>query len=88
VIAVFSKLVFLLKLNHGKSKQALDDLLAICMNLISCKLGIGESLLTSLFTFLDLPNRSRGRIYEINAKVERADQVEQFVQFSALCKQY
>ena len=36
----------------------------------------------------DLPNRSSGRIYELNAKVERADSVEQFVQFSALCKQY
>ena len=38
---------------------------------------IGEPLLTSLFTFLlisiRLPNRSSGRIYELNAKVERAD---------------
>ena len=31
--------------------------------------SIGESLLTSC----DLPKRSRGRIYEVNAKVERAD---------------
>ena len=36
----------------------------------------------------DLPKRSRGRIYELNAKIERAYKVEQFVQFSALCKQY
>ena len=40
-------------------------------------LFIGESLLTSLLTFCslayDLPNRSSGRIYELNAKVERAD---------------
>ena len=38
--------------------------------------GIGESLLTSLhFCSLpyDLPNRSSGRIYELNEKVERAD---------------
>ena len=38
---------------------------------------IGESLLTSLFTFLslayDLPNKSSGRIYELNARIERAD---------------
>ena len=33
-------------------------------------------------------HRSRGRIYELNAKVERADKVGQFVQFSALCEQY
>ena len=36
----------------------------------------------------DLTHRSRGRIYELNAKVERADKVGQFVQFSALCEQY
>ena len=40
-------------------------------------LSIGESLLTSLFTFSslahDLTHRSRGNIYELNAKVERAD---------------
>ena len=55
------------------------------------KFLIGESLLTSLFTFsslaYDLPHRSRGRIYKLNAKVERPDLVERFVQFSALCKQ-
>ena len=36
----------------------------------------GESLLTSLFTFLLISirlNRRSGRIYELNAKVERAD---------------
>ena len=27
-------------------------------------------------------------MYELNSKVERADKLEQFVQFSALCKQY
>ena len=47
---------------------------------------------TSLFTFLlisiRLRNRSSGRIYELNGKVETADLVERFVQFSALCKQY
>ena len=36
---------------------------------------IGESLLTSCLHFCslayDLPNRSSGRIYELNAKVER-----------------
>ena len=36
----------------------------------------------------DLTHRSRGGIYELNAKVERADKVGQFVQFSALCEQY
>ena len=41
--------------------------------------SIGESLLTSLFTFLlnsirlIISNRSRGCVYELNAKVERAD---------------
>ena len=34
---------------------------------------IGESLLTSLSTSYDLPNRRSGRIYELNEKVERAD---------------
>ena len=39
--------------------------------------AIGESLLTYCLHFCslayDLPHRSRGRIYEVNAKVERAD---------------
>ena len=39
--------------------------------------GIGESLLTSLFTFflisIRLTHRSRGRINELNAKVKRGD---------------
>ena len=38
--------------------------------------GIGESLLTSSFTFFlayDLTHRSRGRIYELNETIERAD---------------
>lgn len=40
---------------------------------------IGESLLTSLFTLIlsslayDLTHRSHGRIYELNANVEKAD---------------
>ena len=54
--------------------------------------GIGESLLTSLFTFflisIRLTHRSRGHINELNAKVKTGDNVEQFVQFSAPCKQY
>ena len=37
------------------------------------KVSTGESLLTSLFTFLLITHRSRGRIYELNAKVERVD---------------
>ena len=37
------------------------------------RVSAGESLLTSLFTFLLITHRSRGRIYELNAKVERAD---------------
>ena len=31
----------------------------------------------------DLTQRSRGRTYELNSKVENADQLKQFVQFSA-----
>ena len=42
--------------------------------------SIGESLLTSLFTFSSLAygltHRSRGNIYELNAKVERADYIK------------
>ena len=53
---------------------------------------VRESLLTSMFSFsslaYDLTHRSRGRIYELNSKAERADYFEQFVQFSSLCKQY
>ena len=53
---------------------------------------VRESLLTSMFSFsslaYDLTHRSRGRIYELNSKAERAHYFEQFVQFSSLCKQY
>ena len=47
-------------------------------------LSIGESLLTSLFTFflISIRHRSRGSIYvyELNSKVARANLLEQFVQ--------
>ena len=46
-----------------------------CMPLNTCS-PIGESLLTSLFSFLLIsirPNRSSDRIYELNGRVERAD---------------
>ena len=53
---------------------------------------MGECFLTSLCTFSslahDLAHRSRGRIFEVNAKVEKGGQIEQFVQFSALWKQF
>ena len=50
-------------------------------------MAIGESLLMSLFTFFLIRiRRICGRIYELNSRVERADELEQFVQFSALCK--
>ena len=48
-------------------------------------LSIGESLLTSLFTFfvISIRHRSRGtdiRRYELNSKVARANLLEQFLQ--------
>ena len=47
--------------------------------------GVGESLLTSLFTFFLIsirPQRRHGRIYELNSKAE----LKQFVQFLAVLK--
>ena len=51
--------------------------------------GVGESLLTSLFTFILIsirPQRRHGRIYELNSKAEKADELKQFVQFLAVLK--
>ena len=48
--------------------------------------GVGESLLTSLFTFFLIsirPQRRHGHIYELNSK---ADELKQFVQFLAVLK--
>ena len=45
---------------------------------------IGEFIVMSLFTFLPLAyevtHRCRRRIYELDSKVERGGQIEQFVQ--------
>ena len=45
---------------------------------------------TSFFTFLlisEVTHRQRRRVYQLDSKVERAGQFEQFVQVSALCNQ-
>ena len=54
---------------------------------------IGESLLTSSFTFLlisqyELTHQRCHRMHKSNSQVERVGKFEQVVQFSALCNQY
>ena len=54
-------------------------------------LSMGESLLTSLFTFflisIRLNSKKPWSFIKLKAKVERADKVEQFVQFLTLTLQ-
>lgn len=64
----------------------------VLLKFVSVRLTIGESLLTSLFTFSSLTcirlNSEKPSVaYELNSEVEKADWLEQFVQFSAFCKQ-